>query len=409
MWASLAGHRMTSLLVTPSPEAPQEQFRQLLRDDACLMTIWLLSRVYEAPTHPGSPEASKVAIKHVDAHWPTCPVAVRQTAVDHPHPIKKRFYGEVMRRFIIAFARRSGEYRSEETAEGWLCYWKVDPLLGTPFSSTEAFKPRRQDITGHYIYDVLGQEMFDNPLPLLQWTDVTLTADVQDYSGTLQWRSLFSEERYRLGVRWQGEVKWIAPGWTLHDRYGGVIRKHLAHQAIQRRQALSFMPDQPNLMDEVMALRQIALEYRPKRSWFMGFLDRTLPNRLKDQWDHEQVDLLAHAARRESPGSEVTDLPQDAAPKKQVEHWPQTLEELHHRIDAPWRWKRLWADLDEVERQILQLKSEDLPDEEIARRLGYARESITRIRADIRQKAASVASAKRIRGRRRKSILKATQ
>lgn len=377
-----------------NPDSPDavERFWQWLHDP-CLMTLWLLYLAYSQPKNPASASVMQLASAHV-ASCSDCSPRVRIVAGTDPDPEKRRVYLRVLHRFMVEWMRRGGGYDVREKPEGWYCYWKVAPDLKVPFTASETFKPRAADRAGYVIFDLPSKELYEDPTPLLQHLDRTGTSEVQDFApetGDLHWRCIVSEEQFELFVRWDGKTKMIASGWTLHDRYKGAVQKHLRYQRLLRERATGYEAEEASLGDEVLALEKLALEYQPDKSWFMGFLDYTLPRRLNDEWDSASKDPLAHRPLTLDVTDSTTlkDAP-FAVTSQDMMHWAELERTLHQNMDRPTQASRLLGHLDNVERRVLELRLTGLTDRRIGAEVGYGREWVNRIRRGIIEKAKTI-------------------
>ena len=302
---------------------------------------------------------------------------VRRRAESHPNKKAKRIY-----RFYLQEAQRGwieaqgGSVEVEKTDEGQVWRVKIPKRLDlpyeVPFTATEVLVQKDRSKRGYVIYDVSSEELFRNPEPLLQHFDETATRSVRDFEASetpvLHWEMICAANPEELQIRWQGQIKSIASGWTLQERYRKRLHREFNHHREREGDSSSA---------ELMALHQLAEQYQEGRSWFAGFLSKTLRFRSADVMRAAQKDVAKDALSLDEEydeGGTRHDRIEAGGEKSWLDHLHQLVADLDRDRLLP----RIVAALTERQKEILLLKVRGFSDGVVGERVGLRRESVNR-------------------------------
>ena len=352
----------------------ESKSKRWFREDRCFASLF--HRAYEHTNSDLKADTFELLKQHED-ECGRCLWNVRTVAETDGDQDRRRVYLRTFRRALVAWVRINGgthevETKPDGTYVRTVLPSRLDLPQEPPFTSMEHFKPSDRSQPGYVTFDVRSQELFNDPRPLVQHLDATTSRDVRFLPpGDLHWRMIIGEGNCRLRIRWQGQVKELEADWGLHARYQALIRKSSQQDPWLQRDRGMPKPEHSD-GEEILKLRKAARDYKGS-SWFMGYF--------KETTNFRRID--AHRAAGRRPLDAAQSLDHDDAPidLRQCVAQP----EGTARLDLRLLLECVMPNLTERQRQVLQLKAQDLTDAEIGRRLGVARETVNRDWSRIRQ------------------------
>jgi DNA-binding CsgD family transcriptional regulator len=341
-------------------------------------------------------------IEHEKVCQGDCWKNVRITWMTTKDPLKKWVYAKTFGDFTMRWLEAKHcthhvEHRPDGVLARTVFSDDIELPYVLPFTAIECFKPFDRSDSGYVIFDVRSQELFADPRPLIQHLDETATRGVKAYppaTGVLHWQEIVSEGEGKFQIRWNGQVKDVAPDWTLHGRYGRLLKRDALRDEslldVDRQRHLG----EEERADEVLRLREAALKY-DGRSWFAGFLKARLEQRRIDSYRHLRADALSHAEPESATCPPEGDVTTESTPRPLEEIRDERSETVRHGHDQSeslvWRRDLLERRLTKRQRRILSLKVDRrLSDEEIGKIVGHRRETVNREMSEIRRKARAV-------------------
>jgi len=377
-----------------NPREAEQLLRTWIREDECFRTLHLFCWACKT----SKPEFRNRAQQVIDRHWHACRRCrpnVLTAAETAQEPYKRSAYREAVLQFDKTHgAVNGGNGTIEERPEGMYFRWSLAEGAGLPdrpFSAIERFCPRDPRDGGYYLFEVKGQECFENPRPLLQHLDATAADEVQIFppaTAFRHWRPIRGAQAEKLLIRWNGKVKEIASDWGLGTRYKEFLERDMPAEA--------YIEEPPphtkqirNLGEQALVLEETAISYTEEKrqeASFSGFLWSKLRYDRKTAGKMRSKDPLA-CARPGEVDPQDDDNDDSPAPEPfetfAKRAWDADESRRQQAIDLTTQIKRIWPRLSLRQRQVLRLHLQQLTDDAIAKRLKCRRETVVRDRSKI--------------------------
>lgn len=342
------------------------RIQQWCREDPCFDALNAL----RLAAYLGLPEVFESAKAGFERHFADCGACWENLLVEAEstsEPFKRQTYINLtlLTQFELMH-HLGGAYEvlsSPEVAHHIRVVFPYD--AGDPWTAIELYLGKRSGDRWLSL-DLWREEDFKEPTRVLRRLDLLCARHVRTYrregGEAISWWSVISDAPVKVSVRWEGNVKEIAKGAALHDRYAS-----LAGQSVEAADKSNEVGLGNDPGAEVLRLREVAAEY-DETSPFESYAKTRFTQRGIDGYRRANRDA-AHGDYRVSPqdcGTRVdgsTTEPSDAL--------------MRYGIDRR---------LNPRERQVLDRKLAGATDSQIAKELGVSRETVNRDRAKIRKK-----------------------
>lgn len=318
------------------------------------------------------------------SHWRECGGClrnIRATAQNSTDPRKKEAYHSLYVCAIRAFLHSTGQRFDlvDDETGAWMTI-PPPPDVERWITVIDMFAPRDLSQSGLHILRARSQEVFDDPSAILRCLDQSACLEIQRSQerpewNVLQWWALNPVLKNTALLYWNGQAKVLCEDMSFAARYRRLGAKYLRDQETGRDAAGIY----------VLSLRDLALSY-DGRSPFSGYARVILKNREIDRYRHEQVDGLNRAETGEDPDETPAERPANLAGQPWSDKGPAKATEL--RIGISQLKRRLSGRQLAI---VVRLEGNpDMTDEELGMKLGVRRETVTRDRAKIQDKAAKL-------------------
>jgi hypothetical protein len=296
---------MTTELAPPRPSRITEQdtvdfyfTKAWQEEDPCferLVYLYLQCRSEEPDKVEGVRQA-------MGEHQETCGGCFRNVFVaaeEFTEQLRKQVYFNIHELAAYEFMKFSGgDYEIENNGAGIRIRLIYPPADQDVLRGIESFTPHDKSVPGWLTIDVLTQRDFESPGRLLDVIDTQDAALVRDNAdpkyAVLQWLGIAHGRGSELRFRWDGRVRKVAEGTTLHDRYGALAAKMRGLFAADRSPA-QHDPGR-DVSAEVLLLYDVAKSYSG-RIPFSRYVKPVMKRQLVDAYRDRKPDA-AHADHR---------------------------------------------------------------------------------------------------------------